>query len=160
MGRSRKRRNNVDATGRTVKGERFYRLQHSMLESPAWRSLTCAQRCVYLALAQFFTGSNNGQIGMSVRQAADLAGCHKDTAGEALKVLEDRGFIARQTLGAFSMKIQHASEWRLTAHPAGSDQHGTRDYLNWKPEEKSRSGLKGQTVRFEGTGCADLRDTG
>lgn len=160
MSRRNKRHNNVNQTGRTVKGDRFYRFPHSILESAAWKSLKPTQRCVYIALAQFFTGSNNGRIGLSVRQAADLAGCNKDTATEAFKVLEDRGLIARETAGAFSMKVRHAAEWRLTAHPAGGDQHGTRDYLNWKPEEKTRSQLRGQAVPIKGTGCPDLRDTG
>lgn len=160
MSGRKKRRNNVNAKGRNARGDRFYRFQHSLMDSDAWHSLTCAQRCVYLALARFFNGHNNGRIGLGVRQAAELAGCNKDTAAEAFKVLEERGLIARETPGAFSMKVRHATEWRLTAHPAGSDQHPTRDYLEWKPKDKTRSQSRGQVVPIEGTGCPGLRDTG
>lgn len=122
------------------KGERFIRLNHALLKTEAWGSLTCAQRCVYLALCMVYNGFNNGQIGLSVRQAAKLANCNKDTAAAALKTLETRGFIERMTPGAFSLKIRHSALYRLTHLPVEDAPQipATCDYRTWRPK-KSRS---------------------
>lgn len=148
MTKQRKRGPRHDATGRSKGGEAFIRIHHSLLNSPAWQSLTPAQRCVYLALCQKFNGLNNGTLFLSVRDAAEMAGCNKDTAAAALKALQDRGFIAVTMPGAFSMKVRHASEFRLTAYPGPGADHGTRDYLDWRPEKQN-------TVRIKGTHCPD-----
>lgn len=149
-----------DVTGRSKKGERFYRLQHSILESEAWRSLRPCARSVYIALAQHYTPYKNGRIHLSVREAADLANVNKDTAARALKTLQERGLIACETPGGFSRKTRHAAEWRLTAHPVDGEQHGTREYRDWKPEENPRSEKRGQVVPIRGTVCPKRRDSG
>jgi hypothetical protein len=47
-------------------------------------------------------------------------------------LLQDRGFIVEVTKGAFSRKIRHATEWRLTEFSCDlTDALPTRDYSRW-----------------------------
>lgn len=124
---------------------RHFRFYHSMADTPAWASLTCAQRCVYLALAMRFSGYNNGAIGISVRAAAREANCNKDTAATALKILCERGFIQRTQEGAFSYKTRHSALYRLTHLPVehGNNQTpATFEFRSWRPNKKDRSRLR------------------
>ena len=76
-------------------------------------------RAVYAEMAKRYagTGSNNGKLPYSIREAADSLHIGKSTAASALTVLQERGFIVPMTKGAFSRKVRHATEWRLTEFP-------------------------------------------
>jgi hypothetical protein len=65
-------------------------------------------------LARRYNGQNNGQISLSVRQAASEIGCCLNHAADLLHELEEAGFIAATQRGAFSWKKRHATTWRLT----------------------------------------------
>ena len=120
-------------------GIRYFRFYHAMADTPAWASLTCAQRCVYLALAMRFNGHNNGAIGISVRAAAVEANCNKDTATKALNILCERGFIQRTQEGAFTYKVRHSALYRLTHLPVEHGNHqmpATFEFRSWRPGKK------------------------
>ena len=72
-----------DATGRST-NERFVWLKHWLLNSPAWKSMKPIPRALYVALRKRFNGTNNGQISISVREAATEIRCAKDSAMRAL----------------------------------------------------------------------------
>ncbi len=98
------------------KAARYLRLFHWMMASPAWNSLSPIARAVYIQLAARYMGSNNGRIPFSVREdVADLQ-VSKSTVHRSLLELVDRGFIVPLKRGAFSLKLKHATEWRLTEH--------------------------------------------
>lgn len=151
--------NKQDKRGRTKGGERHVRLTHFMTNTEAWLSLKPAARVVYFEVARVYNGTNNGTIAASARDLAKRCNINKDTAGAALKVLEQRGFIVRTTPGGFSRKTPHAAEYRLTDWRC--DKTGevpTKAFQNWrappepiKPKRKTRSGMKGQPVPNEGT---------
>ncbi len=127
--------NKQDTRGRS-KFEQHIRLTHFMLRTAAWRSLTPAQRAVYIELLLRYTGFNNGRIAAPLRNIAVACRINKDTAGEALKVLEQRGFIECVTPGAFSRKVRHAGEWRLTDRKCDiSNVRGTNAFQRWRPAE-------------------------
>jgi hypothetical protein len=86
-----------------------------------------------LALAQRYNGYNNGEISMSVREAARLLHVAKDTATKAFRELEAKGFIRRNICGSFNWKIRHATTWILTEHAFG-DQLATKEFARWQPE--------------------------
>ncbi len=124
-----------DVRGRS-KFERYVRLTHFMTGTPAWGSLTTQERAVYLEVARVYNGANNGSLGVSVRMLAARCNISKDTAGKALHVLEERGFIVRMTPGGFSRKTPHAAEWRLTEWPCDETPGAaTKAYRNWRPPE-------------------------
>jgi hypothetical protein len=54
---------------RRGKTERFLGLRHWLLDSPAWLSLPCIARALYVQIAKRYNGANNGRISYSVREA-------------------------------------------------------------------------------------------
>lgn len=129
---------------RRDKGERYVKLRFWLLDSPAWQSLPPAARALYIEMVKRYYGSNNGRIGMGVRDAAKLIGVSKDTALLAFRFLEDRGFIICTKRGAFSHKTcMDASEWRLTEYDSDYPvQHATKEFMH-RTEFKTRSQILG-----------------
>ena len=64
----------------------FVGLEHYLLDSPAWRSLTPVERCAYIEVARLYNGTNNGRLAMSGRRLADRLSIHKSSGSRALKV--------------------------------------------------------------------------
>lgn len=143
-----------NSKGRSRKGERFVKLEHWMLQSEAWRSLSPAARSLYVELAQRYNGLNNGDISMAVREAARLIHVAKDTASKTFRELMEKGFIRANVPGDFNWKIRHATTWFLTQHPVG-DIAATKDFMRWSPA-KSEAGPKSGT-RCPKPGTGELR---
>src|SRR5215207_907221 len=93
-------------------GPRHVRLYHYVLESNAWAALNANARAIYIEMAKRYMGTNNGRIPHSVREAAASLRISTATAARAIQHLEELGFIAAVTKGAFSLKKRHATEWR------------------------------------------------
>jgi hypothetical protein len=118
-----------------------------MLESPAWQSLDAVARAVYVEIAKRYNGSNNGTINYSVREAASALQIGKSTAHRALLRLQEHGFIVAMTVGAFSLKIRHATEWRMTEHPDNrTGSLSTKDFMRWRPEIQNSVPVAGPSV--------------
>jgi hypothetical protein len=120
------------------KGPRHVRICHYMMATPAWKSLGATERSMYLDIAARYAGygSNNGKIGYSVREAATNLHVGTSTAKRALDALQDRGFIVAMKRGAFTLKLRHASEWRLTEFPSDiSKDMATKDFMTWTPDK-------------------------
>jgi hypothetical protein len=140
-------------TGRSDKEARHVRLYHSMLKTSAWKSLTASARAIYIEIASRYRGpgSNNGRIPYSVRDAAKSLKIGKSTAARAIQLLQDHGFIVEVTKGAFSLKVKHATEWRLTEFSSDiTDDLPTRDYLRW-PQIQNTVPVAGPNGTFSGT---------
>ena len=128
---------NHDAKGRSKHGPRYVAVYHYMMKTDAWRSLDCVARCAYVEIARRYggPGSNNGRIGYSLRQMAENLNVSKTTALRALKRLQERGFIVQMVEGAFSRKVRHASEWRLTEYKCDATGNlASHDYRQWKKQ--------------------------
>jgi hypothetical protein len=126
----------INRTGRSTKAPRHVRLYHWMMEMAAWRSLNGNQRAIYVDMAVRYNGSNNGRIPYSVREAAESLRIGKSTAARDLRILQEHGFIVPMTKGAFSVKLRHATEWRLTEFPCdrSNGAMATKDFTRWSPE--------------------------
>lgn len=124
---------------RQKKEPKHIRLYASITGSEAWRRLSGNAVKVLLALVARDDGTRNGQIGFSCREAADMAMISPRTAWRCLIELQEKGFIVCTEKGGFSRKISHSTLWRYTwaAWPAGK-KGPTRDFENWKPENKTR----------------------
>lgn len=129
-----RRRRRVDETGRSIGPPRFLKLENWILKTPAWRSLPPASRALYVEIAQRYNGSNNGEISMSVREAAELIHVAKDTATKSFHELEAKGFIRRNVCGSFNWKLKHATTWILTEHPFRHEV-ANKDFARWSPEK-------------------------
>ncbi len=130
---------NANRTGRsTGKAPRFVQLYHWEMNLAAYRALSCYGRALLLEFRKKYDGANNGQIIMSIRQAATLLNCHRDTAVKALQELEDKGWIRATQKGSFKCKIKLATTWRITNQPVGLgvDTPATKEYATWKSEDE------------------------
>src|ERR1700729_3351907 len=96
-----KRSHRADRTGRCVTGPPFVQLPHFVIDSPAWRSLSFPAVAAFVQLMRVYNGTNNGQLGMSVRILAERLGCGKSTASRALDELDQKGFIGVQKVGLY-----------------------------------------------------------
>jgi DNA-binding transcriptional MocR family regulator len=93
---------------------------------------------VLVEISRVYDGMNNGRLGMSVRMLADRCHIARGTVRVALEELQDRGFIECVTKGTFSRKVQHASEWRLTAWPCHvTGNTATKAFMSWRPEKQN-----------------------
>jgi hypothetical protein len=118
-------------------GDRFVMLPFYLLKSPAYRSLSVTARALIPEIAMRFNGENNGRISFSVREAGKAVGRDKDTAGNALHELEDKGFLDAKRKGYFSSIQSKATEWRLTWLPCG-DERPTKEFMRWQQPEKKQ----------------------
>jgi hypothetical protein len=111
--------------------ERYVRLTYGLMRTKAWQSLDGNARAVYLELAMLYRGNNNGRIGFSARQAAQVIPFSRGTAARAMIALQDRGFIVAMTRGRFDRQ-RHATRWRLTEFRCDlTGQPASRDFDAW-----------------------------
>jgi hypothetical protein len=125
--------------GRRREPHRFVRLEHTLLHSVAYRSLSVLARALLLEMVSLHNGSNNGRVFLSQRDAAAAAGvADVGAAGRALRELVDCGFIRVTTRGAFSVKERHATAFRLTFEPCEA-QPPTNDWRKYSPEQEGKA---------------------
>lgn len=111
-----------------------------MVDSPAWLSLSAGARAVYLEILRRYNGSNNGHLALSARDAAERCRLNKDTVTRMIGELCEKGFIELVVPGAFSRKVRHAAEYRLTVERC--DRTGaapSKAFMKWRPELPSKS---------------------
>jgi hypothetical protein len=132
-------RNKPNATGRNTKS-RFARLDHRLIESPAYRALSPNARALLVEFTRMDNASNNGALWLSVRDAAVHMGvANTKTASAALSELQDMGFIAMTKDAHFRVKAAETSRarcWRLTWLPIPKRQGPTNDYQERQPTTK------------------------
>lgn len=145
-----------NAKGRSKRRDRFVKLDHWLQDTDAWQSLGPAPRALYIELARRYNSLNNGEISMSVREAARLLHIAKDTATKAFKELEAKGFIKRNVCGSFNWKLKQATTWILTNYNLG-DELATKEFARWRPQ-KTKDGPNKLTGRPKsGTDGASLK---
>ena len=71
----------------------FFQFHRQIYDSAAFRSLSCIERVALLHLMYHYIPDRSEDIGMSNRRLARDIGVNKDTAGKALKRLEQVGLI-------------------------------------------------------------------
>ncbi|MXO57942.1 hypothetical protein GRI89_00065 [Altererythrobacter salegens] len=127
----------VRSNGRSKRSGPFVRIPNFVFDSPAYRSLKPGPRALLSEIIRRYNGSNNGHIGLGVREAcAALNMKDKDTVNGFFKELVGKGFIVCVRSGGFNMKdpsSRRASEWRITWERA-ADEPPTKEFMRWKPE--------------------------
>lgn len=116
--------------GRSKGKGNFIMLRYDIYYSAAYQNLNPKAACIYLAIKRRFNGHNNGEIGLSMREAASIAKCSKSTAQKAFNELLAHGLIAMNNKGHF--RNRHASTWRLTCE-ATEKQAPTNEWRSWQP---------------------------
>jgi hypothetical protein len=110
-------------------------LEHYLLNSPAWRSLSLAARSAFIEMARNYVPGRNGRLAMSARMLAEALPISRATAARALQDLAARGFIEAVRPGGFNMKAGEgrASEWRLTLHKCDvTGENASRAFMRWQ----------------------------
>jgi len=124
--------------GKRSEGQ-YVPLPYAVLKSPAWRSLSGAAVKVFLELHTRYNGGNNGNVRLSMNEAARALGIGKATTQRAFAELQAKGFIVLTTPGNWYHRRAH--EWRLTHKPmqtAKGKQSASNDWKNWS--EKTERG--------------------
>ncbi|MDJ0613982.1 MAG: hypothetical protein QNJ29_09915 [Rhizobiaceae bacterium] len=125
---------------------RFVQVTHSMMDSLAWHSISSRERDLLLCIKRRYNGTNNGDIGVSLREGADYLSVTPATALKAFNRLCETGFIAPIVKGAFDWKLSvnrlsRSTRWLLTEHPQDmpldcKSLTALRTYKIWKPSEE------------------------
>ena len=93
-----------------VKGKssnKYAKIPIIALNTPAWRSLGLAAQALLPWLVMEYKGktfNNNGEISLSIRQAAEKMGIARDTAAKAFRDLQAKGFIVVKRGGSLGVK--------------------------------------------------------
>jgi hypothetical protein len=119
-------------TGRSYKGPKHVRLHRWLLRSAVYRSLGLAARCLLIELYDLYDGGNNGDVFLSIREAAKRLGIGKNRSHDAFRELEDRGFIRAKKRGVFTTR--EATTWVLTEFSFGN-QPPTKDFMHWQSND-------------------------
>jgi len=125
----------ADATGKSQRREKYVALEHSMLDCPAYRALSCPARCLLTELLRLWNGSNNGHIALGVREGGKRIGCGRTKTADYFDELRAKGFIKLSRTGTFSAQARWATEWNITACPIIGQPTATpptREYLQWE----------------------------
>jgi len=125
MSKKRKSRLPFDSRGGMLVASRFLRESHVYASMPP-----AAKVLMDLLHMQW---RNDRPVAYGVREAAKNICCAKNTATNAFKVLQDRGFIICTDESLFNSKTgSKTREWRLTWMPFNS-QPPSNDWEKWKP---------------------------
>lgn len=107
-----------NATGRTVSRPKYILIEAGVFASVRFQSLSPNAVALYLEFKHRFNGRNNGDLHMSVREAAKVLLSGKDQAAKALRELTDAKFIEVCAKGR-KYKGNPATTWYLCEYPKG-----------------------------------------
>lgn len=121
--------------------ERYIMLHHWMTKSVAFRHLPGDAVKLIVVLATRHNGHNNGEVALSLRDAAREVGCSPNHATKLFRLLDTRGFIDVTQRGHFSLKTRHASTYKLNWLPMRRTEDSrmfhdpTKEFMLWLPGE-------------------------
>lgn len=122
---------------------RFARLDHHLLNAPAYRALSVAARALIVDLTMLDNGNNNGSLYLSVRDAAGRLGMSDLTAvRSAFDELQTLGFIEMTETASFRVKAAEKSRarcWRLTWLGGPGRKGPSMAFLDYQPEPGTKA---------------------
>ena len=114
---------------RRKSGKPFVQLYRSVKRSHAYHSLSLPARCALIELLDQFNGSNNGTIGLGLRQLAKSLRCSQATAQRAFRELDDSGLVWPMKVGVW--RGRQATTWRIAFYRC--DATGDLPVTMWPP---------------------------
>ena len=107
----------INAKGRN-KYEAHIRLHRGITNSAAWETLSCVATRLLILIWARHSGTNNGGISYSQREARVALRVGYRKVGTAFQELQDKGFLVCRSKGSFDWKVGagegKASEWEIT----------------------------------------------
>jgi hypothetical protein len=82
----------------------FSIFHHKVFDGKAFRALPALARCAYFEFIRAYNGRNNGDLVMSARMMAELLGCGRTCAAEAIRQLVDARLIEMTGASVFGEK--------------------------------------------------------
>lgn len=122
------------------KSSNFVQLPFHMMDSAAWCGLSAFAQALWLHIVHRYNGFNNGEIGLSCREASIRLNCSKDRASQAFNELIQAGFIKIGRDANFNYKTKQSRRWILT-HRALKEIAPTNE---WREKSKTQSAIHGQ----------------
>lgn len=118
---------------------KYARLPLIVIDTPAWRALSLSAQALFPWLIMEFKGAefnNNGQISLSVRQAAERMGVARDTAAKAFRDLQAKGFIVVKRGASLGVEGHgKCPEYEIT-FIATLHKEASKLYLDWSEDEE------------------------
>ena len=112
---------------------RFVQLHEWFQKTTAWSTLPPGPRALYIELKRRHTGSNNGHIILSHREAAKLLHVHRNTVGPWFKELEARGFIVMTQAHYLGPSgVGQTSHWLLTEIRGHGKETASKAFASWQ----------------------------
>ena len=132
-----KRYNSTNQKGRS-RYDHFVKLDFGILKSAAYRDLSVGARALLVEFCLCYNGRNNGEIGMSVDNAARAIGCAPDTANKKIHELIDHEFLIIRADHSFQFKKGRgkAREFELTMYEYNGHA-ASRAFNSWSPKSRS-----------------------
>lgn len=128
--------NRQDKRGRSRNPHgQFVLLPYSVIRSPAFRQLSGMAVRVLLELWTRYYGSNNGDLSLSLDDAANTLLMAKSTAKSAFDELVEHGFLRINVKGQWIKR--HATTYSITLLKT-SKAPATNDWKWWTPPEKPK----------------------
>ena len=129
-------------------GQRFVMLSEWFQSCPAWDTLKPGPRALYIEMKRRFSGTNNGEIMLSHREASDLLNVHRNTVGPWFRILEERGFI-RQVQGPClgPSGVGQTALWVLEEEATQDGKPAGKAFMRWEPKQNPRT--KSRTPRHK-----------
>ncbi|NRB18643.1 MAG: hypothetical protein HRU33_14020 [Rhodobacteraceae bacterium] len=119
---------------------RFVQLPEWLMATEAWAVLKPGPRALYVELKRRYTGSNNGRIILSHRDAAAALGVHRNTVGPWFNELEEHGFIQMtQAPHLGPSGVGKASVWALDEYPLDDMKPAAKRFMRWTAKQKPRT---------------------
>ena len=109
-------------------GTQFVAIFYPMAKSDAWRSLSGQAVKVFIELHSRYNGGNNGDLSLSLDEAARMLRIGKGTAQRAFRELEEKGFIVVNKRGTWYGR--RATTYRVTCKPHGPS-NPTNEWKYW-----------------------------
>lgn len=111
----------------------FFPVHTEWFESPAFRSLSLAARCLLAEFLNIYRPSRNGHLVLPVEQACKRLKISEGTASRAFNDLMEKGFLV------LSEDADHlngrAREFRITILPTNNSREPTDDWRRWSPDK-------------------------
>jgi hypothetical protein len=129
----------------------FIGLPYAMVRHEVWRALSGGAVKVWLEIRARYTvrgdgSSNNGQLTLSLDEAARILHLGKATVARALQELVDAGLLVRTKKGAWYGR--KATEWRVTDCPT----HGQVATRDWQHRRDGKAKPAGKPSMFDADG--------
>lgn len=134
--------------GRSKDDAKHIRHYKWQLTCEAWKSLSMTARCMEMELKALYNGDNNGELFLSIREAARRLGVAANTASKAFDELVEKGFIRPYEKGSFNYKKRHATSWILTEYEYRG-QLPTKDFMRWQVRKNQPQNLLPMASKFK-----------